>query len=209
MRYLINEDSQYYYLDEFPLETKYLTVIDLQEHTIHGKINGEIQKRLVEPRLSLIVAQSNNNVIGKNNKLPWHFSTDLKYFKEITSHSVIIMGKNTYNSINKELPNRQSIVVTTDEDFNSDYALKAFNLTYAIELAKTLSNKEIFIIGGDSLYKQSLHLVNKLYITTILKSYKGNAYFPNINYKNWELIASKKDIENNIKLVFEVYQRKQ
>ncbi len=135
------------------------------------------------PKLSIIVAMSSNRVIGVNNSLPWHLSEDLKHFKTLTTGHTIIMGRKTYESIGKPLPNRRNIVIS--RNLNAFYG--GVEVVHSLEDAfSTSSNdKEVFIIGGSNIYEQSLHLVEHLYITEIKKAFEGDAFFPEIDKSLW------------------------
>ena len=135
------------------------------------------------PNLSIIVAMSSTRVIGVNNSLPWHLSEDLKHFKTLTTGHTIIMGRKTYESIGKPLPNRRNIVIS--RNLNAFYG--GVEVVHSLEDAfSTSSNdEEVFIIGGSNIYEQSLHLVEHLYITEIKKAFEGDAFFPEIDKSLW------------------------
>jgi len=135
------------------------------------------------PKLSIIVAMSSNRVIGVNNSLPWHLSEDLKHFKTLTTGHTIIMGRKTYESIGKPLPNRRNIVIS--RNLNAFYG--GVEVVHSLEDAfSTSSNDEkVFIIGGSNIYEQSLHLAEHLYITEIKKAFEGDAFFPEIDKSLW------------------------
>lgn len=164
-------------------------------------------------KISLIAAVANNNVIGKNNSLIWHLPADMKYFKEKTTGHVIITGRKNYESIPEKfrpLPNRTNIVITTQKNYLATGAIVVHSLEKAIEKAKTIEQEEIFIIGGAQIYKESLtkNIPNKLYITKVLESFEGDAFFPAIDEKKWKLQQKKfrpKDEKNAYNLEFCVY----
>lgn len=134
-------------------------------------------------KLSIIVAMSSNRAIGINNTLPWHLSEDLKHFKTLTTGHTIIMGRKTYESIGKPLPNRRNIVVT--RNLNTFY--DGVEIVHSLEDAFSISSndEEVFIIGGSNIYEQSLNLVKHLYITEIKKAFEGDAFFPKIDKSLW------------------------
>ncbi len=140
--------------------------------------------------LSIIVAIAENNVIGNNNQLIWHLPNDLKYFKEITMGHHMIMGRKTWESIGRALPGRTTIVVTRDKSFSAPGALVAHSLEDALEMAKT--DSEVFVVGGGELYRQSLPLVNKFYLTRVHRSFEGDTFFPEIDMSQWVEVSSKK-----------------
>ena len=134
--------------------------------------------------LSIIVAMSKNRVIGKDNKMPWHLSNDLKNFKKITIGKTIVMGRLTYDSIGKALPERKNIVLSRnliDPDvFIFDNFEEVLNFTK--------NEDEVFIIGGQDIYSQTIDKVNKLYLTTIDANIDGDKYFPEIDISKWKNI---------------------
>ena len=135
------------------------------------------------PKLSIIVAMSSNRVIGVNNSLPWHLSEDLKHFKTLTTGHTIIMGRKTYESIGKPLPNRRNIVIS--RNLNAFYG--GIEVVHSLEDAFSTSSNddEVFIIGGSNIYEQSLHLAEHLYITEIKKAFEGDTFFPEIDKSLW------------------------
>ena len=138
--------------------------------------------------LSLIVAIANDNVIGKNNKLIWHISDDLKRFKQITSGKKMIMGRKTFESLPGVLPNREHIILTRDKNYTVDSNQVAIEHDFDSILKKYLNSEdEVFIIGGAEIYKQFLPHCNKLYLTKINHSFEGDTHFPEINYKDFNI----------------------
>lgn len=143
---------------------------------------------------SLIVAIGKNNEIGKENKLLWHISEDLKNFKKVTSGKKIIMGRKTFESIGRPLPNRENIVLSKTIK-NDDNSILIFEDFYKLIEKFKDSDEEIFIIGGEKVYKKSLELgiVDKMYISYInFEDKMADAYFPKIDFKNWEKVFEKK-----------------
>jgi dihydrofolate reductase len=134
--------------------------------------------------LSAIVAMSQNRVIGINNTLPWRLPADLQHFKKITLHHPIIMGRNTYESIGRPLPDRENIIVSRNVNFQADGCTVFQNIQSAIQSANTAP--EIFIIGGATLYEQTLPLITKLYLTQIDEIIVGDVYFPPLVADEWE-----------------------
>lgn len=164
--------------------------------------------------LSHIVAVSNNHGIGVSNDLPWNIPEDLKFFKDKTLNSVMIMGRKTYDSIGRPLPKRTTIVVSrtaTEKDFASGvYVCKSID--EAVELAKKLAKekalKEIFIVGGGEIYKQSLNLVDKVYLTKIDTEVKADAYYPEINKENFKIVSERPSKDDKYSYTFYEYERK-
>lgn len=135
----------------------------------------------MDKKIFLIAAVSDNGVIGIEKRLPWHFSIDLKKFKEVTSQNTVIMGRNTFESIGKALPNRENILLTsTPSKFENIPNLEcASSLAEAIQKAE---HEKVFIIGGESVYREALNknLVSGIYLTQIHETYEGDAHFPKI-----------------------------
>ena len=155
--------------------------------------------------ISLIVAFDQNQLIGVNNQLPWHYKEDLKYFKETTTGHDILMGRHTFETIlsyqNKPLPNRHHIVLTKQMSYNHEQVTITDNLNKI--LANYQNSKELFVIGGRSIYEQTLPIADRLYITHIDATFEGDTYFPEINWDEWRCIKEKKVQE----LRFNVYER--
>lgn len=140
--------------------------------------------------VSLIVAASENNVIGKNNQLLWRLPNDTKFFKNTTWGMPVIMGRKTYESLRGEpLPGRFNIVITHRKDWKplNEKAEVASTLEEAIDLAKQKSCKEVFIIGGGQIYAESISIADKIYMTRVHTVIDGDAFFPEIDQTKWEL----------------------
>lgn len=138
--------------------------------------------------ISIIVAVANNNVIGKDNSLIWSLPADMKFFKEKTTGHCIITGRKNYESIPEKfrpLPNRTNIVITRQKDYSAPGAIIVDSIEKAIEKAKETGDNEIFIIGGAEIYKQSLHLVNRIYLTKIHHTFEGDTFFPELKSSEW------------------------
>lgn len=137
--------------------------------------------------ISIIVAVANKNVIGKDNKLIWHISEDLKRFKKITSGNKMIMGRKTFQSLPGVLPNREHIIITRDPNFSVDSEMVSIchDLNSLIEKYKN-SDEEVFVIGGAEIYTQFLPHADKLYLTKINHDFEGDTYFPEINFDEFE-----------------------
>lgn len=138
--------------------------------------------------ISISVAVAKNNVIGKDNKLLWHISEDLKRFKRNTSNKKMIMGRKTFESLPGILPNREHIVVTRDEKFkvDSDKVTIVHDLNSLLERYSKYED-EIFVIGGAEIYKQLLPYTQKIYLTKIDETFEGDTYFPEINYDEFKM----------------------
>lgn len=147
--------------------------------------------------LSIIVAVAKNNVIGKNNKLIWHLPEDLKRFKILTTGHNIIMGRKTFESLGRVLPNRKHIVLCNDSELNiSDENVKVID--DVSELAEYInSDEENFVIGGASIYKLLLPKTNKLYITKINQEFEGDVFFPKIEEDEWKIVEREKGLKDD------------
>ncbi len=141
--------------------------------------------------LSIIVAMTEDRVIGRNNTLPWHLSEDLVRFKKITMGHPIIMGRRTYDSIGKPLPGRTNVVVTRNRALNIDGVLLCGSLADAVASQK--GSDEIFVIGGASLFDAALPIADKLYLTLIHETISGDTYFPMIDLKKDFIITESTD----------------
>ncbi|PIS10565.1 MAG: dihydrofolate reductase [Bdellovibrio sp. CG10_big_fil_rev_8_21_14_0_10_47_8] len=150
--------------------------------------------------LSAIAAMARNRVIGINNKLPWKLPEDMKFFREKTKGSVMIMGRKTFESLPKPLPNRFHIVITRQEGYRFEDPLVEIvhDLNTAIELAHMLTTKyknkfgeEVFVIGGSEIYRQAIDIVDRLYLTVIDRDYPGDSTFP--EFSEMDLNLTKKD----------------
>jgi dihydrofolate reductase len=139
--------------------------------------------------ISHLVAASENNVIGKGNEIPWHLPNDFKYFKNLTWGMPVIMGRKTFESMGKMLPGRFNIVITRQQDWKEEGVIVASSLEDAIEKAKETDCKELFIIGGGEIFKQSMDIADRLYITRVHTTINGDVFYPEINSSQWKLIS--------------------
>ncbi|MFC1744639.1 dihydrofolate reductase [Candidatus Riflebacteria bacterium] len=150
--------------------------------------------------MNLIVAMSENRVIGKDNKIPWHFPEDLQLFRKLTMGCTVIMGRRTFTSIGKPLPGRNNIVISrTMQEVTGLTICKSF--PGALEEAKAIG-KEVFVIGGESLYREALPLAVKVYISHIPGNYEGDRYFPELDNNEW-IITEEKMLQNFRHAVYE------
>ncbi len=160
--------------------------------------------------LSIIVAKSKNNAIGKDNKLLWKIPDDLKRFKELTINHTIIMGRKTFESLGRVLPNRYHIVLTRDPNYKvNDENVKIVN--DVSEIDKYIDdNNENFVIGGAQIYSTLISKCEKMYVTQIEKDFVGDGYFPIIKENEWDLIEQTQgpQDENNFKYEYLTYKRK-
>ena len=146
--------------------------------------------------LSIIVAIANENVIGKDNKLIWHLPEDLKRFKKITLGHKIIMGRKTFESLGRVLPNRKHIILCNDSKMNIDNE----NVEILDDISKLdkyiNSDEECFVIGGATIYKLLMPYANKMYVTKINQTFEGDVYFPEISEKTWKEISRENGLKN-------------
>lgn len=138
--------------------------------------------------ISAIVATAKNNVIGKDNQIPWYLPADLSYFKKTTLGHHIIMGRNSFRSIGRPLPKRTNIVVTRDPFFSADGVLVAHSVEEALGMAYDGGEEEVFIIGGGEIYKETAELWDKIYLTKVELETEGDVFFPEINPDEWKEI---------------------
>ena len=151
--------------------------------------------------ITIIVAKSENNVIGNDNQLIWHLPNDLKHFKQLTSGHPIIMGRKTYESLGKPLPNRTNIVITRNKDWNPEGVLVMNSLQDAIEKSKEI-DEEVYIIGGGNIYEQAMDWADALEVTEVHQTFEGDTKFPEIDLAIWEE-TSKEDFEKDEKHEYE------
>jgi len=159
--------------------------------------------------ISIIAAISKNRVIGKDNALPWHLPADLKHFKEITKGRPVIMGRKTFESIGRPLPNRKNIVITRQKDYSPVGCFTARSIDEALELVQ--GEPEIFFIGGSQIFSQILPKTSKIYLTLIDHEFKGDAYFPELNSDEWVEVERQEgvlDDKNQYRHTFLVFERK-
>ncbi|MBW8362621.1 MAG: dihydrofolate reductase [Kaistella sp.] len=160
---------------------------------------------------TIVVAMGQNNEIGADNQLLWHLPKDLKHFKEITTSHPIIMGRKTYESIGKALPNRTNIVVSRKKDWFEEGILIVGSVKEALKFAKKI-DEEVFIIGGGKIYEQTIDLVDRLVVTQVDATLTADVFFPKIDGKIWqktEESCHEKDEKNGYSFCFQTYERKE
>ena len=146
--------------------------------------------------LTIIVAIANENVIGKDNQLIWHLPEDLKRFKELTSGHKIIMGRRTFESLGRVLPNRKHIILCNDMEMNIEDENVEILSDISMLDKYINSEEECFVIGGATIYKLLMPYSNKMYITKIDKDFVGDVYFPEIKEEEWKEVDRKKGLKN-------------
>lgn len=155
--------------------------------------------------ISLIVAMDENRVIGFENKMPWYLPADLAHFKKTTTGHPIVMGRKTFQSIGRPLPNRTNLILTRDQSFRAEGCQVIDNIEVVLEKSK---KEDVFVIGGAEIYQQFLPYAEKIYSTQILESFQGDTFFPPLT-DEWQLVSIEKheeDEKNRYKYQFQVYQ---
>ncbi|MFD1738386.1 dihydrofolate reductase [Bacillus salitolerans] len=158
--------------------------------------------------ISFVVAMDENQVIGRNNELPWHIPGDLAYFKRVTMGHSIVMGRKTHESIGRPLPGRENIILTR----NLGYESEACTVIHSLDEIKVLEqhHKEIFVIGGAEIFKELLPIADRLYLTKIHHEFEGDTFFPTVNWEEWSIIEQEtgiKDEKNPYDYEFITYER--
>lgn len=144
------------------------------------------------PLISIIAAVSKNGVIGRGNKLPWHIPEDMRHFRDLTRGHAVIMGRNTFASIGKALPDRVNVVIAADTSFLPPAGcIVVSSFEKALEQARVHEHKEIFVIGGQMVYETAIHFADKLYLTLIHKEFSGDTFFP--DYSEFRTVLSKRE----------------
>lgn len=159
-------------------------------------------------KINLIVAVDAKNGIGKNNMLPWHLPADLKYFKSVTSGYPIIMGRKTYDSIGRVLPNRKNIIISRQVGLEVPGAIITDSLEKSFELCKT--EEQVFVIGGSQIFQLSLPLADMIYLTLIHHNFDTDVFFPEIDRSEWieeDIIRNEPDEKNLYPYSFIRYKR--
>ena len=159
--------------------------------------------------ITVVVAMGLNREIGVDNQLPWHLPKDLKHFKEITSGHPIIMGRKTYESIGKPLPNRTNIVISRKKDWFEEGILIVGSIKEAIKFGQKI-DEDIFIIGGGNIFEQTMDIADKLEVTEIKTNIEADTFFPKIDPKIWtktDEVCHEKDEKNNFDFCFQTFQR--
>jgi dihydrofolate reductase len=159
--------------------------------------------------VTMVAAIGENNAIGKDNDLLWYLPKDLRHFKTITNGHTVIMGRKTFDSVGKPLPNRRNIIITRNTDLQIEGTEVVHTIEDALELAK--EDGEVFIIGGEEIYKIAMKHTDKIYLTVVHESFEADAFFPEIDKNLWVETASEKhlpDEKNNLSFTFSTLERK-
>ena len=165
-------------------------------------------------KIALVVAVSQNNVIGRDNQLPWHLPEDLQYFKSVTMGKPILMGRKTFDSIGRPLPGRKNIVITRDLEWDAEGVEVVHSVDDALaagaDACAVANSDEIMIIGGAQIYSDCLPIADRLYLTRVEAEIEGDAFFPDIDIKQWQKIAEKTPKEiDKYSYCFQVLERTQ
>lgn len=159
--------------------------------------------------ITIVVAMGKNREIGADNQLLWHLPKDLKHFKELTSGHPIIMGRKTYESIGKPLPNRTNIVISRKNDWFEEGILIVGSIKEALKFAKKI-DENVFILGGGTIYEQTIDLADQLEVTLVDAELKADTFFPKIDEKKWlktNETTHKKDEKNQFDFSFQTFER--
>ncbi|TRM12528.1 dihydrofolate reductase [Lentibacillus cibarius] len=146
--------------------------------------------------ISLLVAMDQNKVIGYQNDLPWYLPNDLKFFKQKTTGNTIFMGRKTFEAIGKPLPNRTNVVITRKQSGFPEGIEVVHNIDAVLEWDRQHSDAETFVIGGADIFRQLLPHADRMYITRIDETFKGDTYFPSFNEEDWQLTSRKRGEQN-------------
>jgi dihydrofolate reductase len=160
--------------------------------------------------ISAIVACAKNGVIGKDNEIPWYLPADFAYFKRTTINHHIIMGRNCFESIGRPLPKRTNIVITRNPFYIASGCLMVNSIVEGLKTAENNGETEAFIIGGGEIYKQSVDLWDRLYLTEVDLDTEGDVFFPKLDMSEWQLVSAEqhsKNEKNEFDYVFKVFNR--
>ncbi|MBC7829107.1 MAG: dihydrofolate reductase [Chitinophagaceae bacterium] len=161
--------------------------------------------------ISLVVAASENNAIGKDNKLLWHLPNDMRFFKNTTWAMPVIMGRKTFEALGKPLTGRTNIVITRQKTWKAEGAKAVKNMDEAIREASHADAKEAFVIGGGEIYRQSMSRARKIYLTRVHAALDGDTYFPEVNEIEWNLVSNldfDADNKHAFSYSFQIWERK-
>lgn len=160
------------------------------------------------PLVSAIVAAAENNAIGKDNHLLWHLPNDLRFFKRTTTGHPVIMGRKTYESVGKPLPNRRNIIVTRQAAYAAAGAEVVHSLAAALDACTGL--QEVFVVGGAEIYQQALPVIDRIYLTRVHVVLPGDSFFPQLDEGVWRLVSEDHhpaDDRHDYSYTFEIYDR--
>lgn len=161
-------------------------------------------------QISLIAAMSNHRVIGSTNQIPWHLSSDLKHFKALTLHKPVVMGRKTYESIGRPLPQRENLILTSNPNYKVTGCRTAHSINEVFEILQHLHAEEVFVIGGAQLYQAFLPLAQRIYLTLVAAELEGDTFFPVFDESLWNVVSSEEhpaDAKNDYPYCFKVLTR--
>ncbi len=166
--------------------------------------------------VSIVAARSENNIIGRGPDIPWHLPADLKHFKNLTTGHTIVMGRKTFDSMGRALPNRRTIVITRDTVIDDPDVTVASSLEEALRVAvqdpyEPGGQVEIFIIGGGEIYRHAIARAEKMFLTRVHAEIEGDVRFPEFGDEEWECISAERhpaDAKNAFDYTFEVWERR-
>jgi dihydrofolate reductase len=161
--------------------------------------------------ISFIVAASENNAIGKDNQLLWHLPNDMRFFKNTTWGMPMIMGRKTFESMNKKFPGRANIVITRQKDWTREGVIVTASIDEAVAKAKETNAREIFIIGGGEIFKEAIPIADTIYMTRVHAILEGDAFFPAIDEKEWEMVKNEEheqDLKHAYSYSFQTWKQK-
>lgn len=159
--------------------------------------------------ITLIAAAAENNALGKDNQLVWHLPNDFKRFKQITSGHYIVMGRKTFESFPKPLPNRTHVIITRQKNYKAADCFVVSSIEKALEICP--KNEDVFIIGGAEIYKQSIDIADKIELTRVHATFDADVYFPEIDGKKWDLVFEEyhpKDEKHHFDFTFQTFLKK-
>jgi dihydrofolate reductase len=162
-------------------------------------------------KITAIVAVGKNNVIGKDNQIPWYLPEDLKWFKKQTLGHAVVMGRKCFESIGRPLPKRTNIIITRDIFYLVQGCQVAHSISDALQLAKNEGETEVFIIGGGEIYTQTLSIYDKIILTEVEIEAEGDVFFPEIDASDWKMTFEEKhekDEKNEWNYTFKIFERK-
>ncbi|UCG89424.1 MAG: dihydrofolate reductase [Gemmatimonadota bacterium] len=158
--------------------------------------------------ISLIAAVAENRIIGAGSALPWHLPADMRHFKELTTGHTVIMGRKTFETLNKPLPRRRNVIITRDRDYHPGGVSVAHTLSEALSLAA--GEREVFVAGGGEIYRLALPHANRLYLTVVHADFEGDTLFPEIDWTEWTLLEEERheaDENHAFSFSFKCFQR--
>lgn len=161
-------------------------------------------------RISIIAAMSENGVIGREGRLPWHLSADLKRFKRLTMGHTLVMGRKTWESIGRPLPGRRMVVISRQPGYRAEGVEVVSSLDAALDVASAAGDDEAFVIGGGEIYRLALPYADRVYMTLVLANVEGDAHFPEVDWDHWQRLETESreaDAENDHPHVFHVFER--